>query len=138
MSNRAQRRAIMRAEINRSQRMKDECERQIAACGRAGRIAGLVQNGITPDDVRREYERGRKDGFQEAGISLTTSVYAGVILALKDEFDFDEEQCFRAVKNMDQKIVWAIENAELAEQVLKETGIRLNMDDPLERVSKEG
>lgn len=137
MSNRAQRRAMMRAETNRSQKLEEQYRRQIALAGKQGRIAGLIQNGITPDDVRNEYERGRQEGFSQAGVAITKSCYAGIILALKEEFGFDEDQCFRAISAVDKKIIWAISHVELADQVLKETGLRLDLDDPMERVIRE-
>lgn len=134
MSNRAQRRAMMRAETNRNRRLEAEYMDSIAAMGRQQRIHGLCQNGITPTDVQKEFERGRKVGFDQAGLAITKSCYAGIILALKEEFDFDTSQCFRAISAVDQKVIWAISHSELADQVLEETGIHLELDDPLQRV----
>ena len=134
MSNRSQRRAMMRAETNRNRRLEAEYMDSIAAMGRQKRIHGLCQNGITPDDVRQEYERGRKVGFDQAGLAITKSCYAGIILALKEEFGFNTDQCFRAIAAVDQKVIWAISHSELADQVLEETGIHLELDDPLQRV----
>lgn len=138
MSNRAQRRAMMRSETNRSKKLEEIYRDQIAAMGRQERIAGLCKNGITPNDVRGEYERGRKTGFRQAAEAITKCCYAGVILALKEEFGFDEDQLFRAITAVDKKIVWSIDHSELSERVLKETGLRLDLDDPLERVIREG
>lgn len=111
MANRAQRRAMMR---------------------------GLIQNGITPEDVRKEYRRGEEEGFREAATSITKSCYAAIILALKDEFGFDDEQCYQALMAVDRRILYSIEHAELAEEVLEKTGLELRLDDPIERVVQKG
>lgn len=137
MSNRSQRRAMMRAETKRSQRMEEEYRNVMTAMGSRGRILGLCQNGITPEDVRKEFERGQRLGFDQAGVEITKCCYAGIILALREEFDFNDEQCFQAIQAVDRKVILAIGHSELADQVLAETGMRLELDDPLERVIRE-
>lgn len=136
MSNRAQRRAMMRSELKRNKQLSLEYEKAVRNAGAKGRIAGLIQNGITPEDVRKEYKRGLQEGFQKAGIAITKSCYAGIILALKEEFGFDEDQCFRAVSALDKKIIWSIDHVELADEVLEQTGLRLELDEPMDRVQK--
>lgn len=136
MSNRAQRRAMMRAEMNRSKMLAAEYERSIAEAGRQKRIAGLIQNGITPEDVRKEYDRGLKEGFSLATQNMVKSCYAAVILGLKKEFGFDDEQCYQALMAVDHKMMYAIEHFELSDQVLQETGLELMLDDPISRVRK--
>jgi len=127
---RAERRAMMRAETNRNKKL-------IAEYGRQKRVAGLIQNGITPDDVRNEYNRGLEEGFKLAGTQIIKNCYAGIILALKEDFGFDDDQCFEAISSVDKKVIYSIDHHAMAEQVLRETGLRLDMDDPLERVVRK-
>lgn len=138
MSNRAQRRAMMRATTNRNKMLAAEYERSIMQAGHQKRIAGLIQNGITPDDVKKEYDRGLREGFDLAGKNIVKSCYAAVILTLKEEFGFNDEQCFQALAAMDHKILYSIEHGELSDQVLKETGVELVLDDPIQRVREIG
>jgi hypothetical protein len=121
---------MMRAETNRNERL-------IAEYGHQKRIAGLIQNGITPEDVRKEYERGERDGFREATMTITKSCYAAIVLALKDEFEFDDEQCYKALLAVDHRILYSIEHFELAEEVLAKTGLEIQMEDPISRVARK-
>lgn len=129
MANRAQRRAIMRNQINKNQQLLSNFNTQ-------QRMAGLVQNGITPKDLEDEFHRGREIGFKEASLPILKSCYAGICIALHDEFGFGESRCFRAIKAVDEKIVWALNHQELVEEVLQKTGLSLQLDEPFERVQK--
>lgn len=129
MANRAQRRAMMRTQINKSQQM-------IANYSKQQRIAGLIQNGITPRDLEEEFQKGRETGFKEAALPIIKSCYAGICLALHDEFGFGENRCYRAVKAVDEKIIWALNHQELVDEVLEKTGLTLQLDEPFERVQK--
>ena len=127
MSNRAQRRAMMRNQMNKSQQL-------LANYSKQQRMAGLVQNGITPKDLEEEFQRGREIGFKEAAEPILKSCYAGICIALHDEFGFGENRCYRAIKAVDKKIVWALNHQELVEETLEKTGLRLQLDEPFERV----
>lgn len=129
MSNRAQRRAIMRNQTNKSQQL-------LANYSKQQRMARLVQNGITPKDLEEEFQRGREIGFKEEAEPIIKSCYAGICIALHDEFGFGENRCFRAIKAVDEKIIWALNHQELVEETLKKTGLTLQLDEPFERVQK--
>ena len=73
MANRAQRRAMMRNQENKNKILLQNSTREQT-------VARLLQNGITPEDVRKEYWRGREDGFHDAGTNILKSCYAGIIL----------------------------------------------------------
>lgn len=135
MSNRAERRAAMRAEekLNKQMRRMEKTQKQ-----QMKQMAGLIRNGITPEDVRKEYERGEMAGFREATLNMTKSCYAAVILVLKDEFGFDDEQCYQALIALDRRMLYSIEHFEMADEVLEKTGLELQLDDPLERVIRKG
>ena len=129
MSNRAQRRAMMRNQTNKSQQL-------LANYSKQQRMAGLVQNGITPKDLQDEFQRGRETGFKEAAEPIIKSCYAGICIALHDEFGFGENRCYRAIKAVDEKIVWALNHQELVEETLEKTGLTLQLVEPFERVQK--
>ena len=127
MPNRAQRRAMMRQQTQKNKALIEDYSKQ-------QRIAGLIQNGITVKDVEREYERGRQDGFKQAAWPIIKSCYAGICIALHDEFGFGQQRCYKALKAVDEKIVWSLSHSELADEVLDKTGIKLNLDEPFDRV----
>ncbi|MBQ9251583.1 MAG: hypothetical protein IJ188_02980 [Clostridia bacterium] len=129
MANRAQRRKMMRSQIDRDKEL-------IRTYGKQQMMARLVQNGITPEDLENNYREGWETGYGEGSVNVTKSCYAAVILALKEEFGFDDDQCFEAVRAVDRKIVWAIEHAELVEEVLEKTSLQINLDEPFARIQK--
>ena len=129
MSNRAQRRAIMRNQANKNQQLVANYNKQQV-------MAELIRNGITPKDLEEEFQRGREAGFKEAAMPIIKSCYAGICIALHDEFGFGGKRCFRAIKAVDEKIVWAIDHSELADEVLEKSGLTLILDEPFERVQQ--
>ena len=124
--------------MNRAQRRaaKPKKKPEWQKLTREERVEALFRNGITAGDLKREYERGRMDGFKAAGLPILKSCYAGICVALHDQFGFGEERCFRAIKAVDEKIMWALTNQELVDEVLEKTGLQINFDEPFDRVEK--
>ena len=129
MPNRAQRREMMRKQIGKSKAL-------VASYTKQQRIAELIKNGITPHDLQQEHEKGRSQGFKEAAMPIIKCCHAGIILVLHDNFGFTDEQCFEAVSAVDNKIIWALNHLELAEEVLDKTGIEI-VDDAFDRVQRK-
>ena len=129
MSNRAQRRAIMRNQNSKTKRLISDYTQQ-------QRLAGLIQNGITTEDISNAYRRGQEDGFKQAGAVITKCCYAGICVALHDVFGFGEERCFRAIKAVDEKVLYSLNHSELVDEVLEKVGLRLELDEPVERVQR--
>lgn len=73
MSNRAQRRAAAKKTPRWMPATKDQ------------RIKALVQNGITPQDLAAEYDKGFKAGFAAATEPAVKTCYAAFCLAMKEE-----------------------------------------------------
>lgn len=129
MPNRAIRRSMMRQQTQKSKAL-------VADFSKQERIARLIQNGITPADLEAEYEKGREEGFRQAAMPIIKSCYAAIGAALHDQFGFGEERCFRAIKAMDEKIIWALNNQELVDETLEKTGLTISFDDAFDRVQR--
>ena len=99
-------------------------------------VHALEKNGLTLDDLSREYERGREEGFRQASMPIIQCCYAGICIALHDEFGFGAERCYRALKAVDKQILWTLHHSEQAEELLKKTGLVIDFDDPFERIQK--
>lgn len=99
-------------------------------------VHALEKNGLTLDDLSREYERGREEGFRQASMPIIQCCYAGICIALHDEFGFGTERCYRALKAVDKQILWTLHHSEQAEELLKKTGLVIDFDDPFERIQK--
>lgn len=131
MANCAQRRQMMREQTEKSKALMAGYTRQ-----ETGRT--LVKNGITPRDLEKSYEEGRQDGFRQAADPVIKCCYAGIILALHDAYGFGAKRAFRAIKAVDERIVWALDHSELCDEVLKKTGLKLDLDAPFGRVERMG
>ena len=97
-------------------------------------LKSFARNGITVEDLDTAYTKGREEGFRQAAEGIVKCCYAGIVLALHDEFGFGETRCYRALKAVDERIIYALNHSEMVEEVLEKTGLRLDLDDPLERV----
>ena len=128
MANRAERRRLMRETTEKKALIADYTQSQL--------MAGLAQNGITPKDLEKEYHRGYQDGLQAASLPMIKTCYAAICLALHDEFDFGEDEYFRALTRVDERLLWTLENQELVDEVLEKTGLTIQFDEVFERVQK--
>lgn len=127
MSNRAERRRMMREQTGRSKKL-------VASYSKQQRIEALIKNGITTKDLEESYENGRLEGFKQAAIPIVKSCYAGICTALHDEFGFGTERCYRAIKAVDEKIIYALNHQELVDEVLQKVGLDIEFDAPFDRV----
>lgn len=117
------------------QRDQENFRRKVEAHEQVRKI--IEHNGITAQDLDDAREAGRQEGFKQAAEPIIKCCYAGIILALHDEFGFGENRCFRAIKAVDEKIIWALNHSELCDEVLDKTGLILDLDEPFSRVSKK-
>lgn len=101
------------------------------------KIADRVErNGITEKDLNESWEDGRQYGFNQAAWPVIRSCFAGVSIALHDEFGFDDEQCYRLICRLNDTITYALSHEELVEETLAKTGIELRLGDVLEPVQR--
>lgn len=104
---------------------------------REQRIAGLIQNGISASDLQQSFEEGRKAGFVDASEHVLKAAYAGICLALNDEYGFGKKRVYGALRAVDEKIVYALHHTELTDEVLARFGIRIDFQDTFNRVKEE-
>lgn len=96
------------------------------------RMNALVKNGITPDDLKKCREEGYQMGVESAVIQC----YAAMCLALNEQFGFGRERLLRALTAVDEKVVFAIDSAEMCEDVFKRFGIRMDFSQGMDRVQE--
>lgn len=117
------------------ERDREKIQRRIEAHEQVRKI--IEHNGITAQDLDDAREQGRQEGFKQAAEPIIKCCYAGIILALHDEFGFGENRAFRAIKAVDEKIIWALNHSELCDEVLEKVGLELCLDEPFDRVQKK-
>ena len=87
--------------------------------------------------IEEVYEEGRLYGFKQASWAIIKCCLAGAVLTLKNEFGIeDDEKIIAGLKDLHNRIVWALNFNELADDVLKQTGIEVRTNDPLEPIRR--
>ena len=85
--------------------------------------------------ARGGYEREYERGAERHAIKM---IFAGMCLAMKEEFGFGTQRIYRML-TATQKYLQPgayFTTAELIDEVLEKTGIRLDFDDPFDMVER--
>ena len=88
-------------------------------------IERLSKNGITPDDLRKEYNRGY-DAAQKDLTGFTMRMfYCACGLALHDLHGFGKQRIIRVLDKIQQIMTEEICTADIADRLKRETGIEI-------------
>ncbi len=123
---RADRRAKSR-ELEREARARAKLIEKRDAAKRAA-MAKLERNGITADDLQREYERGKNESIADMTDFAMKMIYCGFALALKREFKFGPERVLRTLRTADQIILEELTTQDIIDRVSKELGIEVRFN----------
>jgi len=129
--------------VNREERRRDEKAQQqqrLAAMRNANPavyfsqkcrvIDDISRNGITPDALKREYDRGRDDGGREVTQSIGTIYTAAMCLALHEMHGFGRERLYRLMGRMNEIMLETLTAQEAIQKVYKKLGLKFRQDDP--------
>ena len=124
-------------ELRREQDRKDRKALQEIVLTPTDRLtAAFYRNGITTDDVRRSYERGKKEGYDYACRWAYRTMYAAIIMVLVDDHGMSQDEAVDMLIEIDHKTVLCIDDQELIDEVYRKTGIEINWNDTFERVTR--
>ena len=88
-------------------------------------LKALVKNGITVEDLQRNYELGLKDGRHE-GIEYTIkTAYAASALALNEVAGWGHKRCTRFMRRMDEIITNTLTSEDAIDEVFEKLGLRI-------------
>lgn len=121
--------------MNRAQRRAQM--KQVPAYMRGSnevKIALLMKQGISPDDLEKEYRDGYDAGFRAGGEYTLKTVYAAVCLALNKEFGFGRERAARVLCAADRIVCETIASPEAIEEVFDKMHLRIAFKEPFDRV----
>lgn len=120
-------RAERRAESRRLQREAEAVAKYIAKRDAAEKAVKekLERNGITVEDLDREYARGRNESVSDVTEFATKMIYCGFALALKREFKFGHDRVLRALRVADQIILEELTTEDIINRVSQELGINV-------------
>lgn len=100
-------------------------------------VAGLIRNGITLADMKREYETGHSEGYSQGCKASLRTVYAAICLALNDLYGFGFKRCGDVLQAVDNHVVNTLASSEAIDEVYRRMKLKIEFDDPLERIVRE-
>lgn len=92
------------------------------------RNAKLERNGITAEDLEREYKRGRTEVVGSASGFAMKMIYCGFALALKREFDVDSDRILTVINAADWIITEELTSEDIIDRVSRELGIEVRFE----------
>ena len=98
------------------------------------RIASLIQNGITPEDLEKEWYDGYKAGWAKASPGVTKTCYAAFAMALHELHGFGKNRLAHVLNRADNLIIEYLTTEEIIDAVYKNAGLRMNWNDGIETV----
>lgn len=99
-------------------------------------IAKLSRNGITPEDLEKEYEKGYSAGFRESGEGVLRGTFAAVCLSLKELHGFGPKRCADVLNAVDRHLTYSLTSADLIDEVWEKVGLKLEFHEPFDRIQE--
>ena len=128
----------MSSSLRKMRRQKERQDRKYAEAMEKKPLSvqrdALFRNGITNEDTKREYLRGRKDGVEVGRDYAFRLMYAATLLALIEDHGMGKDDAVELLCRIDDRITLCIEDTELAEEVYRKYGIELSTEDPIRRI----
>lgn len=104
--------------------------------GKEERVRRLMQNGISPDDLQKEFQSGYEEGFKNASKPIIRSCYAAVCLALRELYRFGSKRCCDVLSVMDRKLLETLTSEDAINEVWKQIGLQINFGEPFDRIER--
>lgn len=85
----------------------------------------FIKNGITPEDLQKNYEIGLSEG-RSMGINYTIkAAYAASCIALHDLNGWGHKRCTRFLRRMDEIITTTLDSEEVIDEALQKCGVNI-------------
>jgi hypothetical protein len=98
----------------------------------------FFRNGITEKDVQKAYEDGMKEGRKFAEDFSFHAIYAAFLITMIDKHGMDADEAIDLLVEIDRQTVLCVEDSELADEAYKKTGIELNWESAIDRITRKG
>lgn len=100
-------------------------------------VARIERNGITLDDLERNFDKGVRQGYAQGAEHSLKACYAAVCLALHELHGFGAKRCMDVLRAMDEKILYALTSDDLVEQVFSDMDLTIRFKEvfPEDRIA---
>ena len=96
----------------------------------------LIKNGITAEDLKREWDKGYSAGFKGAAEPVIRGCYAAICLALNDLHGFGQKRCADILNAVDEHLTMTLTSKEAIDEVYKRMGLKIDFKEPFDRVQE--
>lgn len=135
--NRKDRRAQEREERRENREAQRRAEMIIAReKARHAALYKIEKNGITVDDLEKEYQKGYSKGFGDGSEPMYRTMMAAVALALHEKHGFGCKRVIEMLKAIDNKVIFSLTSMELVQEVFDKLGLEIKFGDPFEQIGE--
>lgn len=124
----------MNRQQRRAQKKKQGGQPVYKRMTREQRMDALVKNGITIQDLEKNYNIGYDEGFKVASLNVVKTVYAAICLALHELHGFGRKRCYDVLTLVDQKFMESLNSIETIDEVWKTIGLSIDFGEPFDRI----
>ncbi|MBO7171619.1 MAG: hypothetical protein J6V52_01500 [Bacteroidaceae bacterium] len=93
---------------------------------REDKIKAFYKNGITVDDLERNYRLGYEAGWRESQEPHMRTCYAAALIAYRRATNATLDQCVDFLQTLDDQVTNTITSDEAADRAFAETGIQFD------------
>ena len=99
--------------------------------------AAFYRNGITEKDVEAAYRKGAEEGRKFAEDFCFHTIYAAFLIVMIEKNGMNPDDAAKLLIEIDKQTVLCVEDTEIADEAYRKTGIKIDWDEPLERITRE-
>ena len=99
-------------------------------------LAMMARNGITQEDMKREVMRVKQETYKITVEATMKVVYSAMCLVLFELYNFSKDDCLNVLRDVDNKVVMAVDDEEIVNDMEEKVGIRFNSHDGIERIEQ--
>lgn len=94
----------------------------------------IEKNGITLEDLEKEYQNGYSKGFAEGSEPMYRTMMAAVALAIHEKHGFGCKRVKEMLRAVDNKVIFSLTSMELVQEVFDKLGLEIKFGDPFEQI----
>lgn len=99
------------------------------------RTIAMARHGITKEDLQKSYDMGFNSGDRFGREVMGHTVYAAILLVLKEK-GFSEDELYDTLMAIDHQTIICFDSKEIADEAFESTGLQLEWDEAVNRVRK--
>lgn len=100
--------------------------------------AQMAKNGITPEDMNKEFKRGWDDGWKAGHDSTARLLVGSMCLALMEDHGFDKEMLTGLLQRMDELMLSSLTSDAALNAAYAKMGLDVDPEDPFVMLAESG